>query len=254
MTRSTALVFFGLIFASDAYGQQTIGGCSVLPANNIWNTPVDTLPVLSNSDDHGEHDRRQPRLPCRLRRGHVGRRTDWHSVHHRARHADEIPGVVSATADESDPGPYAIPLNAPIEGGSAATGDRHAIAVDVDNCILYELYRAFPQASSWSADSGAIFDLRSNALAPGDLDVGRRRGPADHAGAGHLRRGAERRDQTRDPFHRAADAARIRVARAALRLVADGHAVSADGRALPAEGELQHHDVIQPTSRSFCAR
>ena len=59
MTRSTALVFFGLIFASDAYGQQTVGGCPVLPANNIWNTPVDTLPVLSNSDDDGEHDRRQ---------------------------------------------------------------------------------------------------------------------------------------------------------------------------------------------------
>ena len=68
--------------------------------------------------------------------------------------------------DESDPGPYAIPLNAPIEGGSTATGDRHAIAIDADNCILYELYRAFPQSSSWTADSGAIFDLKSNALRP----------------------------------------------------------------------------------------
>jgi hypothetical protein len=38
--------------------------------------------------------------------------------------------------------------------------------VDTTNCILYELYRAFPQASSWTADSGAIFDLRSNALRP----------------------------------------------------------------------------------------
>ena len=34
------------------------------------------------------------------------------------------------------------------------------------NCILYELYNAFPQTSSWSADSGAIFDLNSNALRP----------------------------------------------------------------------------------------
>lgn len=33
-------------------------------------------------------------------------------------------------------------------------------------CILYELYRAFPQSSAWSADSGAIFDLKSNALRP----------------------------------------------------------------------------------------
>src|SRR4030095_2464055 len=40
------------------------------------------------------------------------------------------------------------------------------IALDTTNCILYELYRAFPQSSSWTADSGAIFDLKSNALRP----------------------------------------------------------------------------------------
>jgi hypothetical protein len=57
-----------------------------------------------------------------------------------------------------------VPLNAPIEGGSASTGDRHAIAVDVDHCILYELYAAFPQSASWRAGSGAIFNLLSNNL------------------------------------------------------------------------------------------
>ncbi len=69
-------------------------------------------------------------------------------------------------ADESDPGPYAVPLNAPIEGGSASDGDRHAITIDTDHCVLYELYRAFPQSASWQADSGAIFNLLSNALRP----------------------------------------------------------------------------------------
>jgi hypothetical protein len=69
-------------------------------------------------------------------------------------------------ASESDPGPYAIPLNAPIEGGSASTGDRHAIAVDTDNCILYELYAAQPQSASWQAGSGVVFNLNSNALRP----------------------------------------------------------------------------------------
>jgi hypothetical protein len=69
-------------------------------------------------------------------------------------------------ATESDPGPYAIPLDAPIEGGAASTGDRHAMAIDTTNCVLYELYRAFPQSGSWVADSGAVFDLRSNALRP----------------------------------------------------------------------------------------
>jgi hypothetical protein len=45
-------------------------------------------------------------------------------------------------ADESDPGLYAIPLNAPIEGGSAGAGDRHAISVDTTNCIRYEMWSA----------------------------------------------------------------------------------------------------------------
>jgi hypothetical protein len=69
-------------------------------------------------------------------------------------------------ADESDPGPYAIPLNAPIEGGSSSTGDRHVIAVDKDNCVLYELFNAYPRKSRWRADSGAIFNLLSYALRP----------------------------------------------------------------------------------------
>ncbi len=48
-------------------------------------------------------------------------------------------------SDESDLGPFPIPLNAPIEGELNGTdptsGDRHLIAVDTENCVLYELYR-----------------------------------------------------------------------------------------------------------------
>src|SRR5215467_12084166 len=69
-------------------------------------------------------------------------------------------------ADESDHKPYAIPLNAPIEGGSQSNGDRHTLAIDTDNCILYELYAAYPQTASWAAGSGAIFNLKSHALRP----------------------------------------------------------------------------------------
>ena len=72
----------------------------------------------------------------------------------------------SLIRDESDPGPYAVPLNAPIEGGSSSTGDRHVIAIDTTNCILYELYAAYPQSASWEAGSGAIFNLKSNKLRP----------------------------------------------------------------------------------------
>jgi hypothetical protein len=64
--------------------------------------------------------------------------------------------------DESDPGPYAIPLSAPIEGNGE--GDSHVIAVDKDNGILYELYNANINGSHWEASSGAIFNLKSNTL------------------------------------------------------------------------------------------
>ncbi len=69
---------------------------------------------------------------------------------------------------ESDPGPYPIPLNAPIEGGPNGDGDRHVLVIDRDNLKLYELFRAFPDpaAGHWKADSGAVWDLKSNADRP----------------------------------------------------------------------------------------
>jgi hypothetical protein len=59
--------------------------------------------------------------------------------------------------DESDPGPFPIPLNAPIEGNG--DGDAHVLCVDVHNGILYELYDSEVNGNSWNAGSGAKFDL-----------------------------------------------------------------------------------------------
>jgi hypothetical protein len=140
--------------------------CPVFPANNIWNTPVDQLPVSSFSSTYvntiGPGASLHP---------------DFGTVYNGA--PNGIPYIIvprtetryPATftyADESDPGPYAIPLNAPIEGGSQSTGDRHVIAVETMNCVLYEMWSSYPQTASWQAGSGAIFDLRSNALRPGE--------------------------------------------------------------------------------------
>ena len=69
-------------------------------------------------------------------------------------------------ADESDPGPYPIPAEAPIEGGADSDGDRHILILETDECRLYELYDARPGPDGWTAGSGAIFDLRSNGLRP----------------------------------------------------------------------------------------
>lgn len=66
--------------------------------------------------------------------------------------------------DESDPGPYPIPLTAPIEGNG--NGDAHVIAVDVQHGMLYELFNAHVNGNHWDASSGAVFNLNSNALRP----------------------------------------------------------------------------------------
>ena len=71
-------------------------------------------------------------------------------------------------ADESDPGPYPIPANAPIEGGPTAKGDRHVLVIERDTWKLYETFSSFPHdgGKSWKAGSGAVFDLNSNKLRP----------------------------------------------------------------------------------------
>jgi hypothetical protein len=68
--------------------------------------------------------------------------------------------------DESDPGPYPIPPNAPIEGGPNGSGDRHVLVLDRDNRMLYELFNAFPDGKGWKADSGAIWDLKKSQVRP----------------------------------------------------------------------------------------
>jgi hypothetical protein len=134
----------------------------LFPANNHWNADISQLPVLNNSTalvasignstglhpdfgGDGEYgipyivvDQSQPLVPIHF----------------------------TAYGDESDPGPYPIPLNAPIEGGSGSTGDRHVLAFHTGSRILYELYRAFPQTSQWNADSGAVFDTTIHAQRP----------------------------------------------------------------------------------------
>jgi hypothetical protein len=141
------------------------GNCPVFPADNIWNARVDQLPVNSSSSAWVST---------------IGASSPLHPDFGSGTYNGEPIGIPYVTVpgsqtkypatftyqSESDPGPYAIPLTAPIEGGSSSTGDRHVIAVDTDNCILYEIYDAFPQTASWQGGSGVIFNLTSDALRP----------------------------------------------------------------------------------------
>lgn len=156
----------GQAIPSRQEGPPEIAGCAVFPGDNIWNTPVDTLPKDPNSDAYittiGADKPVHPDFGSGLYEGSpIG-----------------IPYVVVLGTqprlkvsflyeDESDPGLYPIPPDPPIEGGPASDGDRHVLILDRDHCILYELFYAFPQADgSWRAGSGALFHLNSHALRP----------------------------------------------------------------------------------------
>ncbi|RMF50915.1 MAG: hypothetical protein D6755_00460 [Anaerolineae bacterium] len=144
----------------------SIGPCPLLPADNIWNARVDSLPVDPHSTDYIQTIGAVTGLHADFgsgtwNGGPIGIPYDFVSG------TQPKVQVTFNYADESDPGPYPIPPNASIEGGANSDGDRHVLVVDTDNCILYELFYAWPQPDgTWAAGSGAIFDLHSNALRP----------------------------------------------------------------------------------------
>jgi hypothetical protein len=143
-----------------------IENCAILPANNIWNTAIDQLPLDANSSSYintigasiglhpdfgsGTWDGGPIGIPYNMVPGNQPR-----------------VGITFDYSDESDPGPYPIPPNPQIEGGVNSTGDRHILVLDRDRCFLYETWSTYPQSDgTWHAGSGAFFDLRSNELRP----------------------------------------------------------------------------------------
>lgn len=144
----------------------SLEGRRPFPDDNPWNTPIDGRPVDANSAaliaSIGLTKGLHPDFGADYGGGPFG-----------------IPYILVSGStpdvdvsfdydDQSDSGPYPIPAGAPIEGGAGSSGDRHVLIIDRDAWKLYELYAAYPDANShdWTAGSGAIFDLNSNALRP----------------------------------------------------------------------------------------
>lgn len=175
---SLAFVAFVAATLGAALGVQArepaIGGCPVFPADNIWNTRVDDLPVHRRSDAYvasiGAKASLKPDFGAGLYEGApigipfaiVPAGQPAVAIHYKP-FGDET----EAYPDESDPGPFPIPADAPIEGGAQATGDRHVLVVQQGSCTLIELYKAVANADgSWSAMASVRFDLRTNRLRP----------------------------------------------------------------------------------------
>ncbi len=142
-------------------------GCQILPPNNSFNISVTGAPAAKNSQ-------------AILKQ--IGLKESFHADFGAGEFDGGPIGIPYTTVpgnqprvpvrflfdEESDAGPYPLPANAPIEGGPGANGDRHVLVIDRDDCVLYELFNARPQdgGASWTANSGARFDLNSNQVRP----------------------------------------------------------------------------------------
>ena len=167
LVAALAAVVSALAGAAQAGAPPQLAGCPVFPASNPWNQRVDTLPVAPDSAQLiasiGLDAPVHADFGSGLWDGHlIG--IPYVVVHGRKTPKSR---VRFDYADESDKGPYPIPRNVPIEGDpNPDGGDRHALIVDRDSCRLYELYALRRTSSGWAAGSGAIWNLRSNALRP----------------------------------------------------------------------------------------
>jgi hypothetical protein len=134
-----------------------IAGCRIFPPTNVWNRRVDDLPVRDDS----ETLKASIGLDASLHPdfgSYAGYGIPWNVVSRGTPRVD----VTFRWPAESDAGPYPIPGQPRIEGGS----DRHVLLLDRDRCRLSELYAAEQRDGRWRAGSGATWDLGSNALRP----------------------------------------------------------------------------------------
>jgi hypothetical protein len=178
-----------------------VAGCAILPANHLFNTPIDTLPAHANSSDFMK--------AVGTRNIHLDLGTtidptsdEYYGIPYNLVHSKAIPWqtVSFTTADtdldwdptqESDcavgaqhtltspctagaaPMPqFPIPEAPLVEGGIVTDpahpyGDHHLLLLDADTCSLWELYHVYPDPQgSWDIFGAAYFDLKSNALRP----------------------------------------------------------------------------------------
>jgi hypothetical protein len=135
----------------------TIAGCPLFPADNPWRTDISHAPL-------------NPRSTAWV--ASIGTGAHLHpdfgsdpsyGIPYSVVPANQplVPVTFTAYGSESDPGPYPIPAGARIEAGS----DAHVLVASA-NCHLYELYGAARSGRGWTAQSGAVFDLRSDSLRP----------------------------------------------------------------------------------------
>jgi hypothetical protein len=150
----------------------------VFPPDNPWNQDISALPVHADSAAIIESIGRDKNLDYNLDMNFVIVPPDQKRVQVK----------ILLYPAESDPGPFPVPENAPIENWPLArnedrnalarpgqtlddiqrngTGDRHLLIVDPFNGKLHEFWQARKTDAGWEAANVATFDLRTGALRP----------------------------------------------------------------------------------------
>jgi hypothetical protein len=130
----------------------------IFPPDSPWNTRIDGEPVDPRSDAYiasmGADD------PLVASWDAEGDGLPYVEV---PGNQQKVPVSFWGFPDESDPGRYPIPWNAPID----VSPDHHVLVVDRANGWLYELFRGSRNADgSWEASNGARWNLRTNDRRP----------------------------------------------------------------------------------------
>ena len=154
-----------------------LASMQIFPRDHPWNEDISRRPVLSNSAAMMNHIL-----------------TNFSSSRRTLRAFKEMNFVLVPLSqrptpvhffnwpEESDPGPYPIPPNLPVEGWPAETGglsldewqqdinntggDRHSIIVQPGTGFIWETWLTKRAGTNWEASNGAMFNLNSNALRP----------------------------------------------------------------------------------------
>jgi hypothetical protein len=155
-----------------------LAALQVFPPDNAWNQDISALPVHRDSAKMVASIGADKSLQYNLDMGFIIVPADQKLVDVK----------ILDYPDESDPGPFPLPDNAPIENWPLtrnenskalpkpgqtleqfqreAEGDRHIILVDPGHGKIHEFWQSKRTDAGWQASNAATFDLRTGALRP----------------------------------------------------------------------------------------
>ena len=158
-----------------------ISALQIFPPNNAWNEDISRRPLLSNSVAMMTQVVND--LSTNRRTLRPFQEMNFVIV---PNNQSLVPINLYEYPDESDPSPYPIPWNMPVESWPTQTGgqtlyewqrdvqtwggDRHSIILQPGTGRLWEMWQAqllvSGTSSNWQAANGALFNITNNALRP----------------------------------------------------------------------------------------